>query len=127
MYAMCPLRPTAIATPGATASSIAVLTTLSSLVASEVSRPELLSPISGSTYLIGVGGAATVRAGGGEAQPAKPRKVIAASGAKDFIEFGSGSGICVRRRRKEPWAAAILAVARRSRAHPVMPGQQRAD
>src|SRR6266513_2164127 len=33
---MCPLRPTAIATPGATASSIAVLTTLSSLPAGEV-------------------------------------------------------------------------------------------
>src|SRR3954465_1859789 len=127
MYAMCPLRPTAIATPGATASSIAVLTTLSSLLASDVSSPELLRPSSGSTYLIGVGGAATVRAGGGEAQPARPSTATAASGAKDFIEFGSGSGICVRRRRKEPLAAAILADARRSHAHPVMRGQQRAD
>src|SRR5437588_11363544 len=66
---MCPLRPTAIATPGATASSIAVLTTLSSLPASEVSSPELLRPTSGATYLIGMAaGAATARAGGGGAQ-----------------------------------------------------------
>src|SRR3954463_2024246 len=109
---MWPFRPTAIATPGATASSIDVLTILSSLIASEVSRPELLSPISGSTYLIGVGGAATTRAGGGGAQPARPRTVATAKRPEDFIEFGSESGICVRRRRMESRAAAISAVVR---------------
>src|SRR3954470_5000766 len=99
---MWPLRPTAIATPGATASSIAVFTILSSLVASDVSRPELLRPIAGSTYFTGVGGAAAVRAGGGAAaHPAIPKAVTAAR-AKDFIEFDSESGIYARRRQKEP-------------------------
>src|ERR1700738_4404802 len=60
---MCPLRPTAIATPGATASSIAVFTILSSLAGSAVSSPELFKPIWGPTYLTGVG-AAAMRAGG---------------------------------------------------------------
>src|SRR3954471_9060533 len=123
---MWPLRPTAMATPGATASSIDVLTILSNLPVSDVSRPELLSPISGSTYLIGVGGAATVRAGGGAAQPATTTRMRTAGGAKDFIELDSESGTCVHRRRRKASAAEILAGARRSHAHPPKPGQQRA-
>src|SRR2546423_10709967 len=71
---MWPLRPTAMATPGATASSIAVLTTLSSLPRSAVSSPELLRPTSGSMYLIGVGGAAPILAAGGGAHAATARK-----------------------------------------------------
>src|SRR5204862_3635160 len=68
---MCPLRPTAIATPGATASSIDVLTILLSLPRSAVSSPELLRPSSGSMYLTGVGEAAAIlAAGGGGAQAA---------------------------------------------------------
>src|SRR4051812_47595980 len=81
---MCPLRPTAIATPGATASSMAVLTILSSFPLRAVSRPELLSPTSGSMYLIGIGGATTTLAGGGGAQAATTtRDMIAAR--EDFM------------------------------------------
>src|SRR4051812_19439222 len=114
---MWPLRPTAIATPGATASSIETLTILSSLAASEVSRPELLSPITGSTYLIGVGGGATTRAGAGGAHATGPTRAATTRAAttrdaNNFIEFTSGSGTCVRRLRKESWAAAKLAGAR---------------
>src|SRR6202162_4940907 len=65
---MWPLRPTAIATPGAPCPAIAVLTILSSLPARSLSSPELLSPSSGATYLIGGGGAAAeLRAWGGRA------------------------------------------------------------
>src|SRR3954469_5744452 len=124
---MWPLRPTAIATPGATASSIETLTILSSLAASEVSRPELLSPISGSTYLIGVGGGATTRAGGGGAHARGPTRVATTKDANNFIEFTSGSGTCVRRLRKESWAATKLAGARRSHARPATPGQRHVD
>src|SRR5947209_1267851 len=67
---MWPLRPTAIATPGATASSIDVLTILSSLGASEVSSPELLRPTSGGTYWCCTGIGATTLACGGGAQAA---------------------------------------------------------
>src|SRR5438552_2198073 len=133
---MWPLRPTAIATPGATASSIAVFTTLSSLPTSEVSSPELLRPTSGATYLIGGGGAATDLVGGGGAHAASMTSDAAArdSGegeskqeAKDFIDSASGSGTDECRRQMERPAATILAVARRSLAHPVVPGQLRVD
>src|SRR5215210_598675 len=67
---MRPLRPTAIATPGATASSSAVLTILSSTAGSAVSSPELLSPIWGGTYLMGAGVATTLAGGVGVAQEA---------------------------------------------------------
>src|SRR4051812_47456134 len=80
---MWPLRPTAMATPGATASSIAVFTSLSSFPARAGSSPELLRPTSGSMYLIGVGGAATTRAGGGGAQAAAVMRIRA--NRKDFM------------------------------------------
>src|SRR4051812_24863844 len=80
---MWPLRPTAMATPGATASSIAVFTSLSSFPARPGSSPELLRPTSGSMYLIGVGGAATTRAGGGGAQAAAVMRIRA--NRKDFM------------------------------------------
>src|SRR5438105_11882395 len=83
MYAMCPLRPTAMATPGATASSIAVLTTLSSLPRSAVSSPELLRPTSGSRYLIGGGAAAAILAVGGGAHALTATR--ATTKTKDFI------------------------------------------
>src|SRR5438045_3060624 len=113
---MRPFRPTAIATPGATASSMAVLTILSSLPAIEVSRPELLRPSSGATYLIGTaGGAATARAAGGGAQPPRAttkRTAREQNGVRTVISCASVSGTYVCRRRTKGWAAAILAVAR---------------
>src|ERR1700681_3625188 len=99
MYAMCPFRPTAIATPGATPSSIATLTFLSSLPASAVSSPELLRPSSGATYLIGGGtGAAVTRAWGGAAQPARAAIAKTAKAFKDFMSTSVGYN----------WAAATL-------------------
>src|SRR3954462_13123162 len=88
MYAMCPLRPTAIATPGAAASSIAVFTILSSFVGSDVSRPELLRPICGSTYLIGAGTAAIRAGGGGGAHAAATRSEESARWEADFMSRG---------------------------------------
>src|SRR5712671_3418249 len=89
---MCPLRPTAIATPGATASSIAVLTILSSLAGSAVSSPELFRPICGPTYLIGAG-AAAIRAGtGGAAQPTTVTIEKRAMEARDFISWEGARG-----------------------------------
>src|SRR3954470_6272072 len=82
---MWPLRPTAIATPGATASSIAVFTSLSSFPARAGSSPELLRPSSGSTYLTGVGGAATTRAGVGAAHANAPATAITTIGTTAFI------------------------------------------
>src|SRR5258706_8868502 len=91
MYAMCPFRPTAIATPGATASSIATFTILSSLPASAVSSPELLRPTSGGTYLIGVGrGAAVTRAWGGAAQAVREAIAKTAKAFKDFMSTSVG-------------------------------------
>src|SRR5438876_4152536 len=118
---MWPLRPTAIATPGATASSIAVFTILSSLPTSAVSSPELLRPTSGGTYLIGRGGAATALVGGGGAHAASMTSEAAArqrsegegeQEAEDFIDSASGSGTDECRRQMERRAAMILAVAR---------------
>src|SRR5947207_2588287 len=84
---MCPLRPTAIATPGATASSIDVLTILLSLPRSAVSSPELLRPSSGSMYLTGVGDAATIlAAGGGGAQAATATTDMTAR-TEDFMRL----------------------------------------
>src|SRR5216117_612740 len=117
---MWPLRPTAIATPGATASSIAVFTILSSLPTSDVSSPVLLRPTSGATYLIG-GGRATTDLGGGGAHAASATSDAAArqsregegqQAAKDFIDSASGSGTDECRRQMELPAATILAVAR---------------
>src|SRR5436305_112853 len=88
MYAMWPFRPTAIATPGAAASSIAVFTILSSLAGREVSSPELLRPICGSTYLIGVGTAAIRADGGGGAQAAAARSDKSRSRETDFMSRG---------------------------------------
>src|ERR1700688_4071378 len=88
---MCPLRPTAIATPGATASSIAVFTILSSLAGSAVSSPELFKPIWGPTYLMGVGGAAMRAAGGGGAQETPAIKQKEATKEKDFMSRGEGT------------------------------------
>src|SRR5216117_2036227 len=109
---MCPFRPTAMATPGATASSIAVFTILSSLPTSEVSRPELLRPTSGGMYLIGGGGAATARVGGGGAHEASRTRQNVTREAKDFIDSASGSGTDECRRQMERPAATIYAVAR---------------
>src|SRR6266571_4509077 len=115
---MWPLRPTAMATPGATASSIAVFTILLSLPASAVSSPELLRPTSGAIYLIGGGGATTDLVGGG-AHAASATSDAAARqsgerklGAKNFIDSASGSGTDECRRQTERPAATILAVAR---------------
>src|SRR5512132_2684363 len=102
---MCPLRPTAIATPGAAASSIAVFTILSSLPTSDVSSPELLRPTWGSTYLIGGGGAATTRAGGGGAHAASAIRETTAIEDKDFINSASWSETDGCRRRMEGSAA----------------------
>src|SRR2546423_8571431 len=90
---MCPLRPSAIASPGATASSIAVLTILSSFPLIAVSSPELLRPSSGSTYLIGGGGATTTLAGGGGAQAETNTRDMSAAG-KDFMGTTEGSADC---------------------------------
>src|SRR5450756_691275 len=109
---MCPLRPTAIVTPGATASSIAVLTILSSLPPIAVSSPELLRPSSGGTYLIGGGAAAATRAWGGGAHATSAATEKTAKEVKDFIDFASGFGTDGCQRRMERWAATILAVAR---------------
>src|SRR6267378_2822844 len=88
---MCPLRPTAIATPGATASSMAVFTILSSLAGSAVSSPELFKPIWGPTYLMGVGTAA-MRAGGvGAAQETPVIRQKKAIEEKDFMSQGEGT------------------------------------
>src|SRR6266568_4129032 len=116
---MWPLRPTAMATPGATASSIAVFTILLSLPASAVSSPELLRPTSGAIYLIGGGGATTDLVGGGGAHAASATSDAAARqsgerklGAKNFIDSASGSGTDECRRQTERPAATIMAVAR---------------
>src|SRR5258706_13886150 len=90
MYAMCPFRPTAIGTPGATASSIATFTILSSLPASAVSSPELLRPTSGATYLIGVGMGAVTRAGGGGAHAVRAAIAKTAKAFKDFMSTSVG-------------------------------------
>src|SRR5450759_487633 len=90
IYAMCPLRPTAIVTPGATASSIAVLTILSSLPAMAVSGTELLRPTSGGTYLIGGGAAAATRAWGGGAHATSAATVKTARNVKDFMSATVG-------------------------------------
>src|SRR5688572_27713785 len=115
MYAMRPLRPTAIATPGATASSSAVFTILSSTDGSEVSSPELLSPICGGRYWIG-GGAATTRAGGGGgAQAAAPTSEISRRAGKEgesFIDWTSGSVLDEYRPQTAEPEAAKLAGAR---------------
>src|SRR5258706_619518 len=88
---MWPLRRTAIATPGATASSIAVLTILSSLPARAVSSPELLRPSSGATYLIGGGGAAAeTRAWGGGPQATSAKIKKTAKKVKEFIRTTGG-------------------------------------
>src|SRR4051812_40263005 len=87
MYPMCPLRPTAIATPGATASSMATFTILSSLAGRAVSRPELLRPSCGSTYLTGVGATAMRAGGGGGAHAAAATNERSAVEEKDFIEL----------------------------------------
>src|SRR3954470_6610001 len=94
---MWPLRPTAMATPGATASSIAVFTSLSSFPARAGSSPELLRPTSGSMYLIGVGGAATTRAGGGGAQAAAGMRIRA--NPKEFM--GAAAVMRIRANRKD--------------------------
>src|SRR5215212_8269648 len=65
MYPMWPLRPTAIATPGATASSMETFTILSRVPRKAVSSPELFNPICGSTYLIVCAGITDSFAGGG--------------------------------------------------------------
>src|SRR5882762_6070892 len=85
---MCPLRPTAIATPGATASSIAVFTILSSLAGSAVSSPELFNPIWGPTYLMGVGAAAIRAGGGGGAQETAAIRQEKAIEEKNFMSQG---------------------------------------
>src|ERR1700674_359988 len=98
---MCPLRPTAIATPGATASSIAVFTILSSLAGSAVSSPELFNPSWGPTYLIGAGGAAMRAVGGGGAQETPAIKEKTAIEKKDFMSQGEGTR-STRRRASSP-------------------------
>src|SRR6266849_4341232 len=90
---MCPLRPTAIATPGATASWIAVLTILSSLPATAVSSPELLRPTSGATYLIGGGGTAETRAWGGGPQATSATIKKTANELKDFMRTTVGYSV----------------------------------
>src|ERR1700736_5444408 len=88
---MFPLRPPAIATPGATASSIAVFTILSSLAGNAVSRPELFKPIWGPTYFMGTGTAA-MRAGGvGAAQETPAIRQKRAIEEKDFMSQGEGT------------------------------------
>src|SRR5258705_2161373 len=111
---MWPLRPTAIATPGATASSSAVLTILSRAAGSAVSRPESFSPICGAMYLIGVG-AVAIRAGGGGGAHA----AIAANNRREergaslnFICWTSPSVLDEYRRPPAAPAAAKLAIAR---------------
>src|SRR6266446_6585228 len=91
---MCPLRPTAIATPGATASWIAVLTILSSLPATAVSSRELLRPTSGATYLIGGGGGtAETRAWGGGPQATSATIKKTAKELKDFMRTTVGYSV----------------------------------
>src|SRR4030088_2367794 len=98
---MCPFLPTAIATPGATASSIAVFTILSSLPGNVVSRPELFKPIWGATYLTGVG-AVAMRAGGGGAEHETPTiKDKREIEEKDFMSQGEGTR-STRRRAGSP-------------------------
>src|SRR3954447_9894866 len=94
MYAMFPFRPTAIATPGAAASSIAVFTILSSFAGREVSSPELLRPICGSRYLIGVGTAAIRAGGGGGAHAAAARSEESARWETDFMSRGVQGPVC---------------------------------
>src|ERR1700694_5626159 len=89
---MCPLRPTAIATPGATASSIATFTILSSLAGNAVSSPELFNPIWGATYLIGGGGAAMGATGCDDAQEQTTIRARTAIDEKDFMSQGEGTG-----------------------------------
>src|SRR5881227_3775598 len=92
MYPMCPFRPTAMATPGATASSIDVFTILSSVVRRAVSRPELFKPICGSMYLIGCGGTTdSLAGGGGGAQEPATTSTGYNKRAADFIDSTSGS------------------------------------
>src|SRR4051812_37857739 len=86
---MWPLRPTAIATPGATASSIAVFTTLSSFDTSDVSSPELLRPISGATYFTVWVGAGTSFAVGCGAHPVPAITYKKIKAVKDFIDSTS--------------------------------------
>src|SRR4030088_1069851 len=85
---MCPLRPTAIATPGATASSIAVFTILSSLAGNAVSSPELFKPSCGARYLMGVGAAAMRAGGGGGAHETPAISDNRATERKDFMSQG---------------------------------------
>src|SRR6202171_6715056 len=89
---MCPLRPTAIATPGSTASSIAVFTILSSWAGSAVSSPELFKPTWGPTYLMGVGAAAMRATGGGGAQETPAIRQTSAIEENDFMSQGEGYG-----------------------------------
>src|SRR5256885_2311444 len=98
---MCPLRPTAIATPGATASSIAVFTILSSLAGKAVSSPELFRPIWGPTYLMGVGAAAMRAGGGGGAHETPAISQAKAIEEKDFMSEGEGTR-SARRRASSP-------------------------
>jgi|GEM_PF-5212090 len=98
---MCPLRPTAIATPGATASSIAIFTILSSLAGNAVSSPELFKPIWGLTYLIGVGTAAMRAAGVGAAQETPAIREKSAIEEIDFMSQREGTR-STRRRASSP-------------------------
>src|ERR1700693_2138228 len=98
---MCPLRPTAIATPGATASSIAVFTILSSLAGSAVSSPELFRPIWGPTYLMGVGAVAMRAEVGGGAQDTPAIRQRKAIEENNFMSQGEGTR-STRRRASSP-------------------------
>src|ERR1700681_1095845 len=102
---MCPLRPTAIATPGATASSIAVFTILSSFAGIVVSSPELFNPSRGSRYLIGADTTALRAAGGGGAQAAPAIIDTRAIERRDFMSQGGGTRSTRRRANSPAWGS----------------------